>query len=103
MANDNNKIKNLVSVPDDEALPTLEQTATTQPGSGEVEDVQDSVASLQDDLRISERNTDRLLFDVEQFRARCSGLEKELAELKHQRAEAVPGRKPWWRRLFGKS
>lgn len=78
MANENNKIKNLVSTPEDPDLPTLETPIASKQGADAEDATAHSVTLLQSELLASEQNTDRLLFDVEQLSARCTGLEREL-------------------------
>ena len=78
MANDNNKIKNLVSNPEDENLPTLESEAMGSGPSDAALDESDAVSAMQTELRASESSIDRLMFDLEHLRGHRTGLDKEL-------------------------
>ncbi len=78
MANDNNKIKNLVSNAEDENLPTLESEATDSEPAEAALNASEAASTMQSELRASESSIDRLLFDLEHLRAHRTGLDKEL-------------------------
>lgn len=99
MANDNNKINRLVPESDDD--PTSELKSLQDPeenrlqAAGELENESDtfeyeridgtrelsgkSVAALKSDIKSRNESISRLQFDIEQLRARWTGLEKEIS------------------------